>query len=157
MEILIIILSALLILAGIAGSLLPVLPGLPLSYLGILLLHFATSYTFSVGFLITWAVVILIIQLLDYYVPIWGTRRFGGSRKGVWGSTLGLLVGLFMGPWGVILGPFVGAFIGEQLSHKDIQQSFQSALGSFIGILFGAVLKLIAGGMLLYYFIARII
>lgn len=157
MEILIIILSALLILAGIAGSLLPVLPGLPLSYLGILLLHFATSYTFSVGFLITWAVVILIIQLLDYYVPIWGTRRFGGSRKGVWGSTIGLLVGLFMGPWGVILGPFVGAFIGEQLSHKDIQQSFQSALGSFIGILFGAVLKLIAGGMLLYYFIARII
>lgn len=157
MEILIIILSALLILAGIAGSLLPVLPGLPLSYLGILLLHFATSYTFSVGFLITWAVVIIIIQLLDYYVPIWGTRRFGGSRKGVWGSTIGLLVGLFMGPWGVILGPFVGAFIGEQLSHKDIQQSFQSALGSFIGILFGAVLKLIAGGMLLYYFIARII
>ena len=157
MEILVIVLSALLILAGIAGSLLPVLPGLPLSYLGLLLLHFATDYTFSTLFLVVWAVVILVIQLLDYYVPIWGTRRFGGTKKGVWGSTIGLLVGLFMGPWGIILGPFLGAFIGEQLSHKDIQQSFQSALGSFIGIVFGAVIKLIAGGMMLYYFIARIV
>ncbi|MCE1154656.1 MAG: DUF456 domain-containing protein [Bacteroidales bacterium] len=157
MEILVIVLSALLILAGIAGSLLPVLPGLPLSYLGLLLLHFATDYTFSTLFLVVWAVVILVIQLLDYYVPIWGTRRFGGTKKGVWGSTIGLLVGLFMGPWGIILGPFLGAFIGEQLSHKDIQQSFQSALGSFIGIVFGAIIKLIAGGMMLYYFIARIV
>lgn len=157
MEILVIVLSALLILAGIAGSLLPVLPGLPLSYLGLLLLHFATDYTFSTLFLVIWAVVILVIQLLDYYVPIWGTRRFGGTKKGVWGSTIGLLVGLFMGPWGIILGPFLGAFIGEQLSHKDIQQSFQSALGSFIGIVFGAIIKLIAGGMMLYYFIARIV
>lgn len=157
MDILIILLSALLILAGIAGSLLPILPGLPLSYLGILLLHFATDYTFSTGFLVVWAVVIFLIQLLDYYVPIWGTRRFGGSKKGVWGSTVGLLFGFFMGPWGIILGPFIGAFVGERLSHKDIQQSFQSALGSFVGILFGAIVKLIAGGMLLYYFIARLI
>lgn len=157
MEILIIILSALLILAGIAGSLLPVLPGLPLSYLGILVLHFGTEYTFSVAFLLSWAVVILLIQLLDFYIPVWGTRKFGGSKKGVWGSTLGLIAGLFMGPWGILIGPFVGAFIGEQLTHKDIQRSLQSALGSFIGILFGSVIKLVAGGMLLYFFIARIV
>lgn len=157
MEVLVIILSALLILAGIAGSLLPVLPGLPLSYLGLLLLHFASSYTFSTLFLVIWALVVIVIQLLDYYVPVWGTRRFGGTKKGVWGSTIGLLVGLFMGPWGIILGPFLGAFIGERLSHRDIQQSFQSALGSFIGIVLGAIIKLIAGGMMLYYFIARIV
>jgi hypothetical protein len=157
MEVIVIILSALLILAGIAGSLLPVLPGLPLSYLGLLLLHFASSYTFSTLFLVIWALVVIVIQLLDYYVPIWGTRKFGGTKKGVWGSTIGLLIGLFMGPWGIILGPFVGAFIGEHLSHRDIQQSFQSALGSFIGIVFGAIIKLIAGGMMLYYFIARIV
>ncbi len=157
MDIVIIILSAILILLGIVGSILPVLPGLPVSYLGLLLLHFATPYDFSTSFLLIWAFVIFIIQLLDFYVPVWGTKRFGGSRKGVWGSIVGLFIGFFMGPWGIVLGPFVGAFIGEQLSHKDIQKSMQAALGSFIGILFGTVLKLIAGGMLLFYFIARII
>ncbi|MDD3195960.1 MAG: DUF456 domain-containing protein [Paludibacter sp.] len=157
MDVVIIILSAILLLIGIAGSLLPVLPGLPLSYLGILLLHFATDYDFSITFLVVWAVLILLLQLLDYYVPIWGTRRYGGSKKGVWGSTVGLLVGFFMGPWGIILGPFIGAFIGERLSHKDIQRSLQAAVGSFVGIFFGAVLKLIAGGFLLYFFIARLI
>ena len=146
MDVVIIILSGILLLIGIAGSLLPVLPGLPLSYLGILLLHIATDYDFSITFLVVWAVLILLLQLLDYYVPIWGTRRYGGSKKGVWGSTVGLLVGFFMGPWGIILGPFIGAFIGERLSHKDIQRSLQAAVGSFVGIFFGAVLKLIAGG-----------
>lgn len=156
MEIILIILCGLLLLIGIAGSVLPVLPGLPLSYVGLLLLHFTTSYDFSITFLITWAVIIALIQVLDYYVPVWGTKRFGGSKKGVWGSMIGLLVGFFMGPWGIFLGPFVGAFIGERLSHKDIQRSVQAAIGSFVGLLAGTIVKLIAGGMLLYYFFAKI-
>jgi uncharacterized protein YqgC (DUF456 family) len=157
MDLVIIIICGLLLVTGIAGSLLPILPGLPLSYLGLLVLHFATDYSFSVNFLVVWALVVVSIQLLDYYVPIWGTKRFGGSKKGVLGSMIGLLVGLFMGPWGVILGPFFGAFIGERLSHKDVHKSLQAAIGSFIGILVGTVIKLVAGGLMFYYFIARIV
>lgn len=157
MDVVILILSALLLLLGIVGSILPVLPGLPLSYTGLLLMHFASDYKFSTTFLISWAVIVVLVQLLDFYIPIWGTKRFGGSKMGVRGSMIGLLIGFFMGPWGIVLGPFIGAFVGERMSHKDIQKSLQAAIGSFAGILFGTIAKLIAGGMMLYYFVARII
>ena len=122
MDIFLIVLGAICLLIGFLGCILPILPGVPLSYLGLLLLHWTDRASFSWQFLTVWAVIVVVIQVLDYFIPAWGTKKFGGTKWGVWGSTLGLLVGMFLGPWGIIIGPFVGAVIGELLyfnSHPE--------------------------------------
>ena len=151
MDALLIFLGVLCIIAGIIGSVLPVLPGIPLSYGGILLLHFTEKIQFSVEFLIFWAIIVIAVSLLDYYIPIWGTKKFGGSKRGVWGCAIGMVVGLFFGPWGIVLGPFVGAIVGELSGGKQTQAAIKAGFGSFIGLLLGIVSKLVVGGFLLYY------
>ena len=157
MEIILIITAFTCIVVGIIGSVLPVLPGVPLSYAGILLLHFTEKVQFSIPFLILWLVLVILVQLLDYYVPIWGTRKFGGSKRGVWGCAIGMVVGLFFGPWGIVLGPFVGAIVGEISGGKQTQAAIKAGFGSFIGFLLGIVSKLVVGGFLLYYAIEAVV
>jgi len=157
MDIALIIFGALCLLAGIVGCIVPALPGVPLAYAGLWLLHATDKVQFSWQFLLIWGVVVIIVQVLDYVVPAWGTKKYGGSKAGVWGSTIGLIVGLLMGPWGIILGPFVGAFLGELLSGKETREALRSGWGSFIGLLAGTILKLICCGMMTYYFIAELI
>ncbi len=157
MDIVLIILGALCLLAGIVGCIVPALPGVPLAYGGLWLLHATDKVQFSWQFLLIWGIVVIIVQVLDYVVPAWGTKKYGGSKAGVWGSTIGLIVGLFMGPWGIILGPFVGAFLGELLSGKETREALRSGWGSFIGLLAGTILKLICCGMMTYYFIAELV
>ena len=157
MEIILIITAFTCIVVGIIGSVLPVLPGVPLSYAGILLLHFTEKVQFSIPFLILWLVLVILVQLLDYYVPIWGTRKFGGSKRGVWGCAIGMVVGLFFGPWGIVLGPFVGAMVGELSGGKQTQAAIKAGFGSFIGFLLGIVSKLVVGGFLLYYAIEAVV
>ena len=157
MEIILIITAFTCIVVGIIGSVLPVLPGVPLSYAGILLLHFTEKVQFSIPSLILWLVLVILVQLLDYYVPIWGTRKFGGSKRGVWGCAIGMVVGLFFGPWGIVLGPFVGAIVGELSGGKQTQAAIKAGFGSFIGFLLGIVSKLVVGGFLLYYAIEAVV
>ena len=151
MDTLLIFLGVLCIIAGIIGSVLPVLPGIPLSYGGILLLHFTEKIQFTTQFLVFWALLVIAVSLLDYYIPIWGTKKFGGSKRGVWGCAIGMVVGLFFGPWGIVLGPFVGAIAGELSGGKQTQAAIKAGFGSFIGLLLGIVSKLVVGGFLLYY------
>lgn len=140
-------------ISGILGGILPVLPGPPLSYIGLLLLHFTERYQFSPRFLIIWAFITVLVFLLDYVIPAWGTRRYGGSKRGVWGSVIGLIVGLFFfPPFGIIIGPFVGAVLGEFSSGKDSGSAFRSGFGSFVGLLAGTLLKLIASGLMAWHF-----
>ena len=180
MDILLIILGAICLLLGLIGCVAPVLPGVPLSYLGLLLLHWTDRVQFSWQFLIIWGVIVIVIQVLDYIIPAWGTKRFGGSKYGVWGSTIGLLVGLFMGPWGIVIGPFLGAVLGEllyfnrypQVTANDDEQSenntqqnnntnlnraIRAGFGSFMGLLTGTVLKCICCGMMIAYFVKELI
>ena len=157
MEIILIITAFTCIVVGIIGSVLPVLPGVPLSYAGILLLHFTEKVQFSIPFLILWLVLVILVQLLDYYVPIWGTRKFGGSKRGVWGCAIGMVVGLFFGPWGIVLVPFVGAIVGELSGGKQTQAAIKAGFGSFIGFLLGIVSELVVGGFLLYYAIEAVV
>ena len=180
MDILLIILGAICLLLGLIGCVAPVLPGVPLSYLGLLLLHWTDRVQFSWQFLIIWGVIVIVIQVLDYIIPAWGTKRFGGSKYGVWGSTIGLLVGLFMGPWGIVIGPFLGAVLGEllyfnrypQVTANDDEQSenntqqnnntnlnraIRAGCGSFMGLLTGTVLKCICCGMMIAYFVKELI
>ncbi|WP_321290050.1 DUF456 domain-containing protein [uncultured Sunxiuqinia sp.] len=149
MDYLLIFLGIVMMIAGLLGCMLPVLPGPPLSYIGMLLLHFSEKYQFSSNFLIGWAVVTIIVYLLDYLIPIWGTKRFGGSKRGIWGSIIGLMIGMFVfPPIGIIVGPFAGAVIGELSDGKQSKEAFRSGLGTFIGFLIGTLLKLIASGMM---------
>lgn len=157
MDLFLIITAGVLLLVGFLGSVLPVLPGIPLSYGGILLLHFTDKYQFDNQFLIIWAVIVIVIQILDYYIPIWGTKKFGGSKSGVRGSVAGLLIGMFLGPVGIICGPFFVALIGELIAKKPTENAIKAAFGAFLGFIVGTVSKLIVAGMLIYYYIVTII
>lgn len=151
-----IILGIILALAGIAGSLLPLLPGPPLAFVGLLLQQLRPERPFSSQFLWIWAGIIVLTLVLDYAVPIWGTKRFGGTKYGIWGCTLGFLLAFWMGPWGIILGPFLGAFVGEMIAGQNAERSFRAALGSFMGFLLGSLLKLVTCFFILFYIIRSI-
>jgi len=168
MDYLLIILGIISILLGIAGSILPGLPGPPLSYLGILLLHWTRFAQFSGKMLGTWAVIVLIVAILDYIVPIWGTKKFGGTRAGVRGSTVGLIIGVILlpmmgivlGPFGIFSilgGPFIGAWIGERYAGQDQQRALRAAFGSFVGFLAGTLMKIAVSLVLAFYFFKALI
>ncbi|WP_340112744.1 DUF456 domain-containing protein [Maribellus mangrovi] len=151
-------LGVIFIISGILGCVLPVIPGPPLSYIGLLLLHFTERYQFSSRFLILWAIATVVVYALDYIIPAWGTKRFGGSKRGVWGSVIGLVIGLFFfPPFGIIIGPFLGAVIGELTSGKDHGVAIKSGFGSFIGFLLGTLLKLITSGLMTWHFFKELI
>jgi uncharacterized protein YqgC (DUF456 family) len=150
------VLGALLILGGIAGSVAPLLPGPPLSYVGFLIIQLRSDSPFTTKFLLIWAGIVIAISVLEYLIPIYGTKKFGGSNYGLWGCTIGLFAGIWFGPWGIFLGPFIGAFIGEMIASNQSDQAFRAALGSFIGFLFSTLLKLIVCIVMAWYFVAAI-
>lgn len=156
METVIIILGALLIIAGLLGSFFPVLPGPPISYIGLLLLQLTASPPFSIQFLVIWALIVIAIMVLDNVVPAWGARKYGGSPYGVWGSIVGLVAGFFFPPLGIIIGPIAGAFLGEMVGGKSSDQALRAAWGSFVGFMAGTLMKVIACGMMGYYFFINI-
>lgn len=157
MDIFLIIIGALLLLTGLVGCIVPALPGVPLSYAALWILHLTDKVQFGWKFLLIWGVVTIVVQVLDYVVPAWGTKYVGGTKMGVWGSTIGLIVGLFLGPWGIIIGPFIGAVVFELIKNPDFKVALKSGFGSFLGLLFGTVIKLISCGLMTYYFIAALL
>ena len=158
MDYILIGLGIILMITGIFGCVLPLLPGPPLNYIGLLLLHFTTGYQFSTRFLVIWGIVTVVVYALDYVIPVWGTKKFGGSKRGVWGSMIGLIAGMFFfPPFGIIIGPFAGAVIGELTAGKDSKAALKSGFGSFVGFLTGTILKLIASGMMTWYFAKELI
>lgn len=154
-----VVLAGVCVVTGIIGAVLPVLPGPPIGYVGLLLLQLSGFAQFSTGFLVGWGVIALLVTLLDYYVPVWGTKRFGGSSAGVRGSTLGLIVGMiFFPPLGIIIGPFVGAVAGELLvNYRELGKALSSGIGSLVGFLLGTGLKLATGGMMAYYYVRALV
>lgn len=146
-------LAVILMLLGIIGCLVPALPGPPLSYLGLVTLHFSRFADFTSTILITLAIVTIIVTLLDYVVPVWGTKKFGGSKYGIRGATVGLIIGLFLGPVGIIVGPFIGAFVGELIFKDDIKYALRAGFGSLLGFLTGIGLKLAASFVMTFYFV----
>lgn len=160
MDIALLILAIALMLAGIGGSFLPILPGPPLCYGGFLCVHFSTYAQFTNSFLITWAIVVLILGILEYYIPTLGTKKFGGTKSGQKGATVGTILGIFIPPqplW-LILGPFAGAFIGELIHDpRNTQKAFRSAWGSFIGFLAGTFVKMVTVIVMAVIFIREIV
>ncbi len=155
MDIILIIVAALFMILGIIGSFLPVLPGPLTSWVGLLILYFTEVVTISKTFLIITLLVALLIWVLDYIIPAIGTKRFGGTKYGMIGTTIGLVVGLLSPmPGGIIIGPFVGALIGELLNKSDSAAATKAAFGSFIGFLASTFLKFITAVIYLGFFVA---
>jgi len=151
-DILLALLGLVLIVVGILGCVLPVIPGPPISFLGLLVLHLTEKVQFSNRFLLLMAGIAIFVTVLDYIVPIWGTKKFGGTKRGTWGATIGLIIGLFFGPPGIIIGPFAGAFLGELSGGRDQKSSLRAGFGAFIGFLMGVGIKLVASGIMAWHF-----
>ena len=151
-DIFLLILGLCLIIGGLAGCIIPAVPGPPLSYIALLLLQLTRFANFSTKFLFITAIITVIITLIDYFLPVWGTRKWGGSRIGIIGSVVGLLIGLFFSPVGIIVGPFVGAVAGELLAGRDTNAAIRSGFGSFVGFILGTVMKLTVCVVFAYYY-----
>ncbi|MBP9990416.1 MAG: DUF456 domain-containing protein [Bacteroidales bacterium] len=160
MDIFLIIMACLCGIIGILGSIIPGLPGPPVSWIGLLLIAISSYGDLSNSFLFIAALIAAIITVLDYVVPSMSTKKFGGSKYGIWGCNIGLvisIVGLPFGPQGllgVIFWPFIGAFIGELLNHKPTNIALKAAFGAFVGFLTGTLMKL-AYGIIALVFIVK--
>ena len=151
MDILLLFLGFIFMILGVIGAFLPVLPGPITGWVGLLLLHLTKAVPQDWTFLGITLTIAVIIYVLDYIIPAMGTKRFGGSKYGIYGTTVGLIAGLlFFPPLGIVIGPFAGALVGELMyDSNDSKRAFRAAYGSFIGFLFSTGLKFIIG--LIYF------
>jgi uncharacterized protein YqgC (DUF456 family) len=158
MDIALVVIGFILVLIGILGSFLPVLPGPPLSWVGLLLLYLTKAVPDNWWFLGITLFFALFITVMDYVIPAMGTKKFGGSKAGMYGSIIGLLIGIFLPiPGGIIIGAFLGAFVGELTKNSDNKTALKAAIGSFLGFLTGTFMKLLVTVIYAGLFIFRTI
>lgn len=158
-DILLVLLGLVLIVLGMIGSFLPVLPGPPVSWVGLLVLYFTNTIPVSVTFLVVTGIVAVAMFILDYIIPAAGTKRFGGSKAGAIGTTIGLIVGLLSPiPFGLLIGAFVGALIGEiGFNESDSKTAVKAATGSVLGFLASSFMKFVVCISFLVLFIAKVV
>ena len=152
METLLIISAIVCGLIGIIGSVVPILPGPALSFVGLLCAYLSDGSSISTGMLWMWGAITAVVSIMDYVLPGYFSKVFGGSKAGITGATLGVFAGLFMGPIGIIFGPFAGAVIGEMLNqHRTLDEAVKVGFGSLLSFIVGTGLKLVVAGMMMYY------
>jgi hypothetical protein len=141
--------------AGFVGCVLPVLPGPPVSFIGLILVSLAGGWdTYSTALLIVLAVASIVVTALDYVLPAVTSKRAGAGKPGVWGSVVGLLVGMiFFPPFGLIIGAFVGAVAAEAIFNRGKSNPWRAGLGVFAGTMLGTLLKLATSGVIAFYFV----
>jgi uncharacterized protein YqgC (DUF456 family) len=153
----ILILGGLLAVAGIIGSVVPVLPGPPLSYAGLILLQVSSRHPFTVAFLVTYAIITILVSAVDFIIPVYSAKKYSSSRLGAWGSAVGLLSGLFFfPPFGIIIGAVAGAFLGELVSGRRGGSALRAAAGSLAGLLAGSVIKIALSVLMAYHFFSNL-
>ncbi|GEQ84526.1 membrane protein [Patiriisocius marinistellae] len=158
MDILFVVLGLILMLVGIIGSFLPVLPGVPVSWLGLVALYLSPKIDFDWTFITITGIVAIILYILDYVIPAVGTKKYGGSKAGIYGTTIGLLVGVIAPiPFGILVGPFAGAFVGEVVFNKTQSNiALRAAFGSFMGFIASTFMKFMATLVYLGLFIYKV-
>ena len=167
MDIFLIIVWAILCILAIVGSILPVLPGTFLAYIAFILLQLTSAHPFGWVFFIIWTLIIIFLTVLDYIIPSRGTKKFGGSKRGVRGSNIGLLIsvivlpifGIVIGPFGlawIIVGPFLWAYLGEKYADKYHEHALRSARWSFVGFITWSLLKLVVSIIMAGYFLVNV-
>ncbi len=156
METLLIVIAVLLTVLGFVGSIVPALPGPPLSYIALLLLQWAI-HPFSTTLLVVTGIITLLIVAFDYLLPVWTAKKYGATKQGVWGSVIGMMMGIIFPPIGMIAGLIVGAVVGDLIAGRSFSQAATSASGTVFGTLITIGLKLTWCVVLSYYLISRII
>ena len=137
------VLALLLVVVGIAGSVLPALPGVTLVFLGLLLAAWIGDFQQVGPFpLVVLGLLTLLSFVIDLAATALGAKRVGATKLAVVGAALGTVAGLFLGLPGLILGPFVGAVAGELMSHGQVQQATRAGIATWVGLLFGTLAKL---------------
>jgi len=155
LETITIVIGSVFMLLGIAGCVLPILPGPVLSFLGLLLLALLKQFSppLTPVLMMIMALLTLVVTAGDYVMPLWGAKRYGATKWGIWGSVIGMAIGIFFSPFGMLLGAFIGAVAVEWLVQKERGKALKAGWGLFIGGLAGTALKLGVSGMMAYYFI----
>ena len=156
MDIFLLILGLILCLLGIVGSFSPIIPGPITSWFGLLIIHFSKLIPFDNQFLFITFLIAALIFGLDLIIPILGLKKLGGSKKGLIGSTIGLLLGLLLaGPFGLLIGSFFGAISGEYVNNNSLKKSIRPAMGTFIGMAVGTTIKFLTSTIFLglYFYI----
>ena len=159
MTILLIVIGGILVLVGIAGCVVPVLPGPPISYISLILISLAYKWeAYTTRFLIVMGCLTVVVTVLDFILPVYLPKRYGASKFGIWGSILGMIVGMiFFPPFGLIIGTFLGAILGELAFNKDKRVSLKAALGVLIGTILSIMLKVSMSGAIGFYFFRSVI
>jgi len=168
MDYVLFVLAIILIIIGLIGDIVPGIPGTPITFLALLLLHWTEKISYSTQFLLVTGLVCIIITVLDYVVPVWGTKKFGGTKAGAKGSTVGLIIsvlvlpmlGIVIGPFGIIGilgGPFIGAYVGEKIGGTPDNLALRSAFGSFVGFITGTIMKVVYTIIIGFYIFRDII
>lgn len=157
MDLILVALAAILMLVGILGSFLPMLPGIPVSWLGLLLLHLTSVIPINYTYLGITLLITIIIFALQYAIPALGTKYLGGSKQGMFGATIGLFAGIFIPiPFAILFTPFVGAYLGEILNKADSRTALKAASGSFIGLLASTFMEFVVTAVFFFLFLFKI-
>ena len=121
-----------------------------------MLLQFGSDPPFTARFIVIWALITAGVTFLDYIVPLWGTKKLGGTKAGIWGAGIGVVAGIFIfPPIGLIIGPFLGAVIGELINGATGNNALKAGLGSFLGFIAGTLMKLTISIIMGYYFVVN--
>ena len=147
------IVATILLLGGIIGSIIPVLPGPLLSYVGALILYWFTDHPFSPPDIWVMGAVTVLVSMGDYLLQVFGVKKLGGGKMAIRGTVIGTIIGLFFTPIGLLLGAFIGAFVGARTETEDEGKALKIAMGSMIGFLFGTFIKLVFALYMIYYLI----
>ena len=155
MNVALIIIGLILAIAGMVGCILPIIPGPILSFSALILLSWIKSWqSFSQTFLIVMGILTGLLLLLDYVAPALGAKKYGASKRGLWGSAIGMLIGIFfIPPWGMIVGAFIGALVGELAAGKSGRKALRAGWGILIGNVLVIGLKLAFTAVVLFYYI----
>jgi len=139
------ILGSVLMVVGLIGVFAPILPGIPLAWLGLFVYAIGTGFErISIPTVIVFFVLMILIMAIDFLAPMLGAKKFQASKYGILGAFLGLIVGIIVfGFWGIILGPFIGAFSVELMVRRQPKGAFKSAVGTFVGFIAGTLIKVI--------------
>ena len=157
MEVLIFCIVFLLLFVGLLGSIFPIIPGPIFTFFGLLVLHFFTDCNITYNQLILYFLITVIVLFLDYLSQYFGVKKFGGKKNAVYGTIIGCLIGFFLPPFGLVIGPFLGAFLGSLIDKKDTVHALKIAFGSFIGFMFGTLIKIIYSMYVLIWVVWKLI
>ena len=153
MNIVLVIIAFLLLIVGLLGAVIPIIPGPPLSFIGLLLLQWSGFGSFSIIFLILFGLITVAVTVMDYILPSLLAKKFGGSKAAAIGSFIGLVIGIFFfAPWGLILGPFLGALTGELIHNRQNGiKALKVAFGAFLAFIVGTGSKLVTSALMIFF------